>query len=82
MSETVIYAFGDSIVNGHAYPQQGSVERAAASIGGCRVIKMARNGATICCTELHNADLGDRLKPRSMRCRRMLPSPTSSCSMV
>lgn len=58
----IIYAFGDSIVCGHQYPQQGSVERVAASLGDCRVVKMARNGATICHTELRAPDLGGQIK--------------------
>ena len=57
-----VYAFGDSIVCGHKYPQQGSVERVAAALGGCRVVKMARNGATICHTALRAPDLGGQIK--------------------
>lgn len=75
MSETVIYAFGDSIVNGHVYPRQGSVERVAASIGGCRVVKMARNGATICSTPLSNADLGGQIMKQADEVPAGAPAP-------
>ncbi|NMM93075.1 SGNH/GDSL hydrolase family protein [Bifidobacterium oedipodis] len=75
MFETIIYAFGDSIVNGHVYPQQGSVERVAAAIGGCRVIKMARNGATICSTPLHSADLGGQILKQTEEVPADSPAP-------
>ena len=43
-----IYAFGDSIIDGHMYWHQGSVERTAASLGDdWTVVKRAHNGASI-----------------------------------
>ncbi len=60
--EVVIYAFGDSIIKGHCYPEQGSVEHVAASLAfPTRVIKMARNGATICPSALRAPDLGGQI---------------------
>ena len=75
-SEPVIYAFGDSIVNGHKYPQQGSVERVVASIGrGWNVVKMARNGATICPSALQAVDLGGQILKQCDEVPLGAPSP-------
>lgn len=72
----VVYAFGDSIINGHKYPRQGSVERVAASVGkGWRVVKMARNGATICPSALRAADLGGQIVEQCGEVPADAPSP-------
>ena len=56
----VMAAFGDSIVAGHLY-QQRSCADVVADAEGMRLIKLARNGATILPSELKRADLGGQI---------------------
>ncbi|NEG71913.1 hypothetical protein GFD24_06805 [Bifidobacterium ramosum] len=56
----VLYAFGDSIIEGHTYPQR-SCANVVAEAEGMRLFKFARNGAAILPRPMTRPDLGGQI---------------------
>lgn len=56
----VLYAFGDSIIEGHTYPQRSCAD-VVADAEGMRLFKFARNGAAILPRAMTRPDLGGQI---------------------